>query len=409
MDERVRAWEQVTEIGDDEYDREIIIDFSLFARGSPHRQMEAAKQESKMRTIHNCEEDYKETYEIYSEFERQHEKATFIPPLKMALDAAKSHSQQSGDCAYANARLQKRKWQSRLRIPRITYVDRHSVKDTVATLKRERPRGRDEPSYIYRREYASEQQSSAFAIKDKHLIEIASESKFRGTITEVHKEGSYFKILFISLQRIRFHRVHEEEDMEICEEEMTAEHIIMAEEAREYVRNLCQRTNQIYKYLAQVIIAKTQRDAMDYTIISVDSYPTMALKESEPAGMWQRKDIAYFALEDCNTYRVGDALAHSIRDMIIDAVPGERKKPNKVDEAMKNQIEKTLGTEYNNINRSTNTPYIATRWKDGTKTHPTQTGKKPSLLDRELFKIGTTLKGQGEDETKELDNTDNKQ
>ena len=190
MDERVRAWEQVTEIGDDEYDREIIIDFSLFARGSPHRQMEAAKQESKMRTIHNCEEDIKETYEIYSEFERQNEKATFIPPLKMALDAAKGHSQQSGDCAYANAQLQKRKWQSRLRIPRITYVDRHSVKDTVATLKKERPRNKGEPSYIYRREYASEQQSSAFAIKDQNLIEIASESKLRGTVTEVHKEGS---------------------------------------------------------------------------------------------------------------------------------------------------------------------------------------------------------------------------
>ena len=121
---------------------------------------------------------------------------------------------------------------------------------------------------------------------------------------------------------------------------MTAEHSIMAEEAREYVRNLCQRTNQIYKYLAQVIIAKTQRDAMDYTIISVDSYPTMALNESEPPGMWQKKDTAYFALEECNTHRVGDALAHSIRDMIIDAVPGERKKPDKVNEAMKNQIEK---------------------------------------------------------------------
>ena len=95
--------------------------------------------------------------------------------------------------------------------------------------------------------------------------------------------------------------------------------------------------------------------------------------------------------------------------MIIDAVPGERKKPDKVNEAMKNQIERTLGTKYDNINRSLHTPYIATRWNDGTKTHPAQPGKKPSLLDRELFKMGTTLKGKGEDEAKELDSTDNKQ
>ena len=114
MDERVRTSEQATGVGNDEYDREIIIDFSLFTRESPRRQMEAAKREPRMRTIHNCEEDIKETYEIYSEFERRNEKATLIPPLKMALDAAKSHSQQSGDCAYANAQIQKRKWQSRL-------------------------------------------------------------------------------------------------------------------------------------------------------------------------------------------------------------------------------------------------------------------------------------------------------
>ena len=408
MDERVRTSEQATGVGNDEYDREIIIDFSLFTRGSPRSQMKAAKQESEVRTIHDCEEDIKKTYEAYSQFERKNGKATFIPPLKLAINAAKIHSQQSEECAYANARLQKRKWPSRLRVAPIIYVDKHTVKDTVATLKKDRPRNRDEPSYIYRREYASGQQSSAFAIKEKNLIEIASESEFEGTVTEVHKEGSYFKILFINLQRMRFHRIYEEEDKEIREDEMTAEHIIMAEEAQEYVRNLYQRTNRLYKYLAQVIIAKTQRDAMDYTIISVDSYPTMELKESEPPGMWQKKDITDFSKKDCNTHRVGDALAHSIRDMIIDITPVERKKPDKVDEAMKIQIEKTLDTKYDNINRSTKTPYIATQWKDGTKTHPT-IGKKPTLIEKELSKISTTLKERGNDETKELDDTDKQQ
>ena len=182
---------------------------------------------------------------------------------------------------------------------------------------------------------------------------------------------------------------------------MTVEHTIMTEETREYVRNLCQRANPIYKYLAQVMIAKTQRDAMEYTVISVDSYPTMVLHGSEPTGMWNKKDTDVPPVDECNTHRVGDALAHSIRNMITDAIPEKRKKPDKVDEAMKAQIEKTLGIKYDNAGKSVYTPYIATRWSDGTKTSQKniKTGSKPTLLGRELFNLGTTLKGQGEEET----------
>ena len=129
--------------------------------------------------------------------------------------------------------------------------------------------------------------------------------------------------------------------------------------------------------------------------------------------MWNKKDTDVPPVDECNTHRIGDALAHSIRNMITDAIPEKRKKPDKVDEAMKAQIEKTLGIKYDNINKSVYTPYIATRWNDGTKTHPLQknilTGKKPTALERELNNLGTTLKGQGDEKTKELDSNDKKQ
>ena len=72
---------------------------------------------------------------------------------------------------------------------------------------------------------------------------------------------------------------------------------------------------------------------------------------------------------------------------------------------MKNQIEKTLGKQYDNINKSIHTPYIATRWNDGTKTK----GKRANARDRELNNLDITLKGQGREEIKELDSSDNKQ
>ena len=98
--------------------------------------------------------------------------------------------------------------------------------------------------------------------------------------------------------------------------------------------------------------------------------------------------------------------------MITDTIPEERKKPAKVDEAMKAQIEKTLGIKYDNISKGMNTPYMATRWSDGTKTHPLQNkpkaGNKPTLADREQFLMSSTLKGQGEGETKGSNNDDKK-
>ena len=156
--------------------------------------------------------------------------------------------------------------------------------------------------------------------------------------------------------------------------------------------------------LAQVMIAKTRHDAMEYTIISVDSYPTMVLNGSEPTGMWNKKDTDVPPDGECNTHRIGDALARSIRNMITDTIPEERKKPAKIDEAMKDHIEKTLDIKYDDLTKGVDTPYMATRWSDGTKTQPSQknikAGSKPTLLDRELFLLKSTLNEQGKDEAK---------
>ena len=134
---------------------------------------------------------------------------------------------------------------------------------------------------------------------------------------------------------------------------------------------------------------------------------------SEPTGTWNKKETDVPPVGECNTHRIGDTLARSIRNMITDTIPEERKKPAKVDEAMKAQIGKTLGIKYDNISKGMNTPYMPTRWSDGTKTHPSQenikAGGKRTLLDRELFLLKTTLNGQGDDETKGSNSDDKKQ
>ena len=138
----------------------------------------------------------------------------------------------------------------------------------------------------------------------------------------------------------------------------------MIEEAREYVRNLCRDVNRIYGYLAQVTIAKTQHRKMEFSVISVDSYPTMVLNEREPTGMWEKKSTQSAPETKCNTRRVGDALAHSIKRMIRDNTPEERKKPT----TPSGQTE-ILGIAWEAMNIDTNEPWKGTLWKDGVKTH----------------------------------------
>ena len=89
MDERVRTGRPTTKNKDDGYDHEIIVDFSLFTRGSQRKQVVATGNEESGRILHLTECDILETYKKYSDFERRNGKATFVPPLKMALDAAK--------------------------------------------------------------------------------------------------------------------------------------------------------------------------------------------------------------------------------------------------------------------------------------------------------------------------------
>ena len=107
-----------------------------------------------------------------------------------------------------------------------------------------------------------------------------------GTIKMVHKEGSYFRVLLINLQYIRLHHIYtgeDAEDVEIHEHDLTTGHRNMIEEAREYTRNLCRKANRIYDYLAQVTIARTHPERMEFSVISVDSYPTMILNENHRA------------------------------------------------------------------------------------------------------------------------------
>ena len=79
---------------------------------------------------------------------------------------------------------------------------------------------------------------------------------------------------------------------------------------------------------------------------------------------------------------------------------------------MKDHIEKTLDIKYDDIAKGVDTPYMATRWSDGTKTHPLQkhpkTGNKPTLVNKERYNLNSTLKGQGNDEAKESSNDGSK-
>ena len=114
MDARVRPGERATDVETYDCDHEIIVDFTLFTRGSPRKQIAATREEEgNYRTIHSCEEDVIKTYNAYLDFEQRSEKTTFVPTLKMTLDAAKYHSQPRGDCAYANKHKRGHEWQAR--------------------------------------------------------------------------------------------------------------------------------------------------------------------------------------------------------------------------------------------------------------------------------------------------------
>ena len=94
------------------HNREIIVDFSLFTRGSQRDQFRAYFEGEEDRAIHSGECDILKTYKEYSDFASR-SGTIFIPPLKMALDAAKYHSQPPEACAYANEHLQRGNWSSR--------------------------------------------------------------------------------------------------------------------------------------------------------------------------------------------------------------------------------------------------------------------------------------------------------
>ena len=189
------------------------------------------------------------------------------------------------------------------------------------------------------------------------VIEITKESTLRGTVVPVHKGGSYFRILFINLQRIRVHHIHRGEAKEIQEHQLlTAEHRAMTHEAWEYVRNLSRDINRIYGYLAQVLIAKTQGKKLEYSVISVDSYPTMVINEKEPTDTWRRKDTQSPPETACNTRIVGEALAHSIIRMIQQATPETRTEPSTPTEEEMSQMEHNIGDEQGDMDTSTAEP-----------------------------------------------------
>ena len=71
----------------------------------------------------------------------------------------------------------------------------------------------------------------------------------------------------------------------------------------------------------------------------------MVLNEREPTDMWKKKDTNVPPKDKCNTQRIGDVLARSIRNMIRDITPEQREEPAEMDEAMKDRIERTLKTQ----------------------------------------------------------------
>ena len=233
-------------------------------------------------------------------------------------------------------------------------------------------------TFIYRREYASWQQASQFAVKMSDVVEITKESSLRGTVVPIHKRGSYFRILFINLQRIRVHHIHRGEDREIREHQLTAEHRTMIHEAWEYVRNLSRDINRIYGYLAQVLIAKAQGKRLEYSVIAVDSYPTMVINEKEPADTWRRKDTQSPPETTCDTRIVGEALAHSIIRMIRQATPETRTAPSTPTEEEMSQVEHNMGDKQDDMDTNTAEPWLGIIWRDGVKTSVSRGKTQPA-------------------------------
>ena len=80
--------------------------------------------------MHIEECDILKTYKEYSDFASRRG-TIFIPPLKMALDAAKYHSQPPATCAYVNDHLRRNNWPSRLRVPQRLQVAQDSSENTL--------------------------------------------------------------------------------------------------------------------------------------------------------------------------------------------------------------------------------------------------------------------------------------
>ena len=186
-------------------------------------------------------------------------------------------------------------------------------------------------------------------------------------------------ILSINLQRVRVHHIHRGEDKEIQEHQLlTAEHRTMIHEAWEYVRNLSRDINRIYGYLAQVLIVKTQGKRLEYSVIAVDSYPTMVINEKEPADTWRRKDTQSPPETTCNTRIVGEALAHSILRMIQQATPETRTEPSTPTEEEMSQMEHNMRDEQGDMDTNTAEPWLGVIWRDGVKTSVSRGKAQPA-------------------------------
>ena len=146
----------------------------------------------------------------------------------MALDAAKYHSQPPATCAYVNDHLRRNNWPSRLRVPQRIQVAQDSSENTLKTFYDVMRRDSAlDTTFIHRREYASARQFSQFAVQKCAVVKAAEKSQFRGTVSMVHKKGSYFRVLFINLQYIRLHQIYaggDGEDVEIHEHDLTTGH-----------------------------------------------------------------------------------------------------------------------------------------------------------------------------------------
>ena len=172
----------------------------------------------------------------------------------------------------------------------------------------------------------------------------------------------------------------------------------MIHEAWEYVRNLSRDINRIYGYLAQVLIAKAQGKRLEYSVIAVDSYPTMVIDEKEPADTWRRKNTQSPPETTCDTRIVGEALAHSIIRMIQQATPETRTEPSTPTEEEMSQMEHNIGDEQGDMDTSTAEPWLGVIWRDGVKTS-TSRGKVqpagPMSKEEKNLEINATEKLNG--------------